>query len=98
MFRKIVQSLVCLLLVMTASAVHVNVAEAKETGMLFIEKPFKKEGLRFQVTVTENDNPKYDSLVYHVAETDHIHNWSLLWCDNTTRSVCLWRLLGASLP
>ncbi|ATF13229.1 hypothetical protein A616_14910 [Brevibacillus brevis X23] len=66
MFRKIVQSLVCLLLVMTASAVHVNVAEAKETGMLFIEKPFKKEGLRFQVTVTENDNPKYDSPVYHV--------------------------------
>ncbi|TKI55617.1 hypothetical protein E8L90_09260 [Brevibacillus antibioticus] len=66
MLRKIVQSLVCLLLVMTASAVHVNVAEAKETGMLFIEKPFKKEGLRFQVTVTEIDNPKSDSPEYRV--------------------------------
>ncbi|WP_409178838.1 hypothetical protein [Brevibacillus fortis] len=66
MLRKIVQSLVCLLLVMTAGAVQVKVAEAKETGMLFIEQPFKKEGLRFQVTVTEIDNPKFDSPEYHV--------------------------------
>lgn len=66
MFRKIVHSLVCLLLVMTAGAVNVNAAEAKATGMFFIDKPFKKEGLRFQVTVTEIENPKYDSPVYHV--------------------------------
>ncbi|ASJ53634.1 hypothetical protein BP422_08725 [Brevibacillus formosus] len=66
MFRKIVHSLVCLLLVMTAGAVNVNAAEAKATGMFFIDKPLKKEGLRFQVTVTEIDNPKYDSPTYHV--------------------------------
>ncbi|MGF9908686.1 hypothetical protein [Brevibacillus porteri] len=66
MFRKIVHSLVCLLLVMTAGAVNVTAAEAKATGMFFIDKPFKKEGLRFQVTVTEIDNPKYDSPTYHV--------------------------------
>ncbi|UIO45071.1 hypothetical protein LOY85_13290 [Brevibacillus brevis] len=66
MFRKIVHSLVCLLLVMTAGAVNVNAAQAKATGMFFIDKPFKKEGLRFQVTVTETDNPKYDSPMYHV--------------------------------
>ncbi|BAH43684.1 hypothetical protein BBR47_27070 [Brevibacillus brevis NBRC 100599] len=66
MFRKIIHSLVCLLLVMTAGAVNVNAAQAKATGMFFIDKPFKKEGLRFQVTVTETDNPKYDSPMYHV--------------------------------
>ncbi|MCM3140744.1 hypothetical protein [Brevibacillus sp. MER 51] len=66
MFRKIVYSLVCFLLVMTAGAVNVNAAVPKATGMFFIDKPFKKEGLRFQVTVTEIDNPKYDSPMYHV--------------------------------
>ncbi|GED56495.1 hypothetical protein ABER61_04755 [Brevibacillus formosus] len=66
MFRKIVHSLVCFLLVITAGAVNVNAAQPKATGMFFIDKPFKKEGLRFQVTVTEIDNPKYDSPTYHV--------------------------------
>nr|WP_255688478.1 hypothetical protein [Brevibacillus sp. AF8] len=51
---------------MTAGAVNVNAAVPKATGMFFIDKPFKKEGLRFQVTVTEIDNPKYDSPMYHV--------------------------------
>ncbi|MED1944129.1 MULTISPECIES: hypothetical protein [Brevibacillus] len=66
MFRKIVYSLVCFLLVMTAGAVNVNAAQPKATGMFFIDKPFKKEGLRFQVTVTEIDNPKYEAPTYHV--------------------------------
>ncbi|MGG4454372.1 hypothetical protein [Brevibacillus porteri] len=66
MFRKFVYSFVCVLLFMTAGAVDVNAAPPKVTGTLFIEKPFKKEGLRFQATVTEIDNPKYDSPVYHV--------------------------------
>ncbi|EJL30730.1 hypothetical protein [Brevibacillus sp. BC25] len=66
MFRKFVYSFVSLLLFMTAGAVDVNAAAPIVTGTLFIEKPFKKEGLRFQTTVTEIDNPKYDSPVYHV--------------------------------
>ncbi|QDS34288.1 hypothetical protein [Brevibacillus brevis] len=66
MFRKFVYSFVCLVLFMTAGAVDVNAAAPKVTGTLSIEKPFKKEGLRFQTTVTEIDNPKYDSPVYHV--------------------------------